>query len=391
MGEAPGRSVSPRRAAFIYTPRFEQYHYPDDCPFSTDRAPRARKTLAGMGLLAGEGRREVACEPASRDDLRVFHWEEYLDALAAAAGGHLGVEGLMMDLGTADTPVFADMYDYAALACGASLKAAELVLSGEADVAFNPSGGYHHARAGRAAGFCYLNDVVLACEALAGAGKRVLFFDCDAHHSDGVQEAFYERPDVMTLSMHESGRTLYPGTGFEEEIGQGAGRGYAVNIPLPVGTYDEAYLLAFREVVEPLAAAFDPDAIVMELGMDSLAGDPLTHLCLTNNAYAEVISRLLSLGRPVVAVGGGGYHVANAARGWALAWSVLCGADPGGPGGGAELSAGLGGVMMGTTEWQGGLRDRVLIPDAEARMTVPAAVEATIAKLKAALFPLHGL
>lgn len=375
------------RSAFIHSAELEKHRYPPDCPFRTERAARTQRILASMGLLSGNGRRQVAPEPAARSVLESFHQPEYLDALEEASRGHLDVEALRMGIGTPDCPVFKGMYDYAALACGASILGADLVLAGEADVAFNPSGGFHHAHAAAAAGFCYMNDVVLACQRLAAAGKRVFFLDVDAHHSDGVQEAFYDRPDVLTMSFHESGRTLFPGTGFEDDTGVGAGRGYAVNVPLPPGTYDGTFLRAFRELAPPLIGAYRPDVIVLELGMDGLAGDPLTHMSLTNNAHAEVIGAVQSFGRPIVAVGGGGYHVENTARGWALAWTVLCGEDRACE----DLSAGLGGVMLATADWQGGLRDRTLIPDARQRQLVEPAVDATIQKVQANVFPLHGL
>ena len=249
------------RAAFIHSPRLEEYKYPPDCPFRTERAAQLRSSLASMDLLTGEGRREVAPEPADRTTLLGFHAERYLDALEAAQGGHLDIEGLGMNLGTPDCPIFLGMYDHAALACGASVAGARLLAAGEVDVAFNPSGGFHHAHASRAGGFCYLNDVVLACQHLTKAGQRVLFLDIDVHHCDGVQDAFYDRRDVMTLSFHESPKTLYPGTGYEDEIGVGEGRGYSVNVPLPVGLYDELFLKAFRAVALPLIDAFRPDSV----------------------------------------------------------------------------------------------------------------------------------
>ncbi|OPX21452.1 MAG: hypothetical protein B1H04_06625 [Planctomycetales bacterium 4484_123] len=384
---APAASPDkPIRAAFVHCPQLEQYHYPPECPFSAERAGKLHRTLTSMGMFTGAGRWVAAPRPADTEALLAFHTQRYLDALRSAQDGQLGIEALEMGLGTEDCPVFTGLYDYAALAAGASLTAAALIADGQADVAFNPSGGYHHARPERAAGFCYINDVVLACLHLTGAGRRVLFLDVDVHHADGVQEAFYGRRDVMTVSFHESGRTLYPGTGFEEEIGSGPGAGYSVNVPLPVGTYDEAYLRAFDALAVPLIGSFEPDVIALELGMDGLAGDPLAHLALTNNAYAEVIQRVLSFGKPVLATGGGGYHVANTVRGWALAWAILSGAEAGG-----DLNPGLGGVMMETTDWVGGLRDRALAPDERQRRAVDQAIDRTIEKVKKCIFAYHGL
>ena len=239
-----------RKAAFIYSPDFEKYHYPPDCPFNISRAGKTRKILNSMGLLTGKNKFEAVPESADRLTLKKFHSAHYIHALKNAAKGKLGIEAFNMGIGTPDCPVFKDMYDCSALAAGATLKGASLILSGEADIAFNPSGGFHHAQRETAAGFCYINDVVLACIAFAEAGKKVLYLDVDVHHGDGVADAFYDRSDVMTISLHQNPKTLFPGTGFEDEIGLKNGKGYCVNIPLPIGTYDEAYTKAFNEIVK---------------------------------------------------------------------------------------------------------------------------------------------
>ncbi|MDY7011040.1 MAG: acetoin utilization protein AcuC [Planctomycetota bacterium] len=379
--------MNPTKAVFIHSAEIEKYHYPPDCPFSSERAGKARRILASMGLLTGEGRREIAPEAAGRLTLESFHTPAYLDVLQKASKGDLDIEGLRMGLGTHECPVFIGLYEYAALASGGTLTGAKMILSGDVDVAFNPSGGYHHAHPAEASGFCYINDVVLACMHLAAGGMRVLFIDVDVHHCDGVQEAFYNRSDVMTLSLHESGKTLFPGTGFEDEIGVGDGKGYSVNVPLPVDTYDEAFIKAFRAVALPLIGAYDPDVIVLELGMDCLSGDPLAHLKLTNNAYAEVVQSVLDFGKPILAVGGGGYHIENTARGWALAWSILSGQNLAAD----EMSIGMGGVLLESTDWHGGLRDRMLVVDARKRRAVDPEVNATIEKVKSNVFSLHGL
>jgi len=377
----------PPVAAFIHSDELEQYHYPPECPFSSERAGKVRQTAESMGLLDGTNGRIVVPRNAQRGELLEFHRAVYVDALQAATQGHLDIEGVEMGIGIGDCPVFAGLFDYASLACGASLTGADLILSGEARVAFNPSGGYHHAHRARAAGFCYLNDVVLACMRLAGGGKRVMFIDIDAHHSDGVQEAFYDRSDVMTVSFHEDGRTLFPGTGAVAEAGMGEGEGYSVNVPLPAGVYDEPFVAAFKDVALPLARAYRPDVIVLEVGMDALASDPLTHMNLTNNAHARVIELVLGLGLPVLAVGGGGYNIEATVRGWTLAWSILCGAD----GRADDMSLGLGGVMLGTTEWHSGLRDRILVAHDDERRIVLPAVQETIDAVRETVFAVHGL
>jgi acetoin utilization protein AcuC len=373
--------------AFVYSESLDRGGYPPEIPFKTARAGMTYRTLVSTGLLAGDDRRVVPPEPLTRAQLERFHLPHYLDALERGGRGEHDLGALGMGLGTPDCPLFESMFEYTRLAAGGSVTAAQLLLSGEATVAFNPAGGFHHAHPARASGFCYLNDVVLACLALADAGKRVLYLDLDAHHGDGVQDAFYDRGDVMTVSLHESGRTLFPGTGFAEEIGHGEGRGYSVNFPLPVGTYDAAYLRVVDQGVMPLITAFDPDVVVVELGMDSLAGDPLAHLQLSNNAYAEVLERVLRLSRPILATGGGGYQVENTVRGWALCWSVLCGDQRHHD----EQSFGMGGVMLGTTEWSGGLRDGALLSDAGLRSEVDLEVEATVRRVQHLIFPLHGI
>lgn len=339
-----------------------------------------------MGLLSGQDIREVNPVAADRRDLQRFHSARYLDTLKNAAEGQRDIQALYMGIGTEDVPIFRDMYDYAVLAAGGTLAGANLILSGQVDVAFNPSGGYHHAFPERAAGFCYINDNAIGCSILADAGKRVLYLDVDVHCGDGVAYAFYDRSDVMTISLHENPRMLFPGTGFENEIGEGIGQGFCVNLPLPVGTFDWAYLHAFEAIAMPLIGAFDPDVIVFELGVDTLSGDPLAHLQLTNNTYVEVIHRLLDFGKPILATGGGGYNVENSVRAWALAWTVFTGEDDQ-----LNLGALMGGVMMESTDWQGGLRDRELVVTDEQKQAVLPALEASIDILKAKVFPFHGL
>jgi acetoin utilization protein AcuC len=378
--------MNEHRLAFIYSPEAEALSYPPDCPFKTQRAGCTRLRLKSFGLLGSENRFEFQPRRASLAELMEFHTAHYLEEMQRAAAGDLTVDGLHMGFGGPDTPVFKDMFDYGAWACGASLAGAELLLQRRADVAFNLLGGFHHAFPERAAGFCYLNDVALACKKLADAGKRVLYLDLDAHHGDGVQPAFYSRKDVMTMSLHESGKTLFPWGGFEDEIGEGDGLGYNVNVPLPAETFDEAYLNAFNSAAMPLAEAFEPEALVLELGMDILAGDPLTHLRMTNNVVVEIVERVMKLDCPVLVAGGGGYHVENTVRGWALAWRTFCGDNDE-----CDFALGMGGVMLASTEWAGGLRDRVLPVSAEQRAAVQPEFSSTLERIFKNIFPLHGL
>ena len=375
-----------KKPVFIYSQELEKYSYPPDSMFVTQRAAKTRELLMSLGLLDGKCGRESAPVRATKSELKNFHSTKYLEALQRAADGKMSREHLSMGLGTPDCPVFKDMFDFASWACGATLTGAELILSGETNIAFNPSGGFHHARAEKAAGFCYLNDLVLACMRFSNNDKRVLYLDIDAHHGDGVQEAFYATNQVMVISLHESGKTLWPGTGFEDEIGNGAGKGFTVNVPLPIGIWDAAYLEVFTEIVIPLIKAYEPDIFVLQSGMDALAGDGLAHLELTNNAHAEIIDRLLRFNKPMLVTGGGGYHVDNTVRGWALVWEILCGS-----GDESNLASGMGGVMLQSTEWSGGLRDRVLPVNENHCEAVEIALQATIRSLTRSVFKYHAI
>ena len=377
--------MSDHKLAFIYTPEIERLSYPADCPFKTQRASLTRQRLLSFGLLGTGHQVEVIPHKASLAELERFHPARYLEELQRAAAGDLTVEGLHMGLGGPDTPVFRSLFEYGSWACGAALTAADLLVTGQADIAFNLLGGFHHAMPEKAAGFCYLNDVVLACMRLTAAGKRVVYLDVDAHHGDGTQAAFYQRNDVLTISLHESGNTLFPWGGFEDEIGEGPGLGYNVNVSLPAGTYDDSFVMALDRVVVPLLQAYQPDVIVLELGMDALAGDPLTHLCLTNNALMDALGRLLRLNKPLLISGGGGYHVENAVRGWALAWRTCCGDDE------HDFSWGMGGCMLASSEWVGGLRDHALAVMAEQRQAVEPELRASIESVIRHVFPYHGL
>ncbi len=375
------------RKVFVHTTELDRDGTPPDCPFDTRRAGKTRDLAASLGLLEGVDRAVAEPHPLPRDLLERFHTKAYLEALRDAGDGAIDPDrAVAAGLGTAECPIFPGMFEYVSLAAGGTVTGARLVLDGTR-VAFNPSGGFHHAHPDHASGFCFLNDVVLAAEVLVDAGRRVAIVDIDAHHGDAVQDAFYRRPDVLTISMHEDGRSLFPGTGFAEEIGEGAGLGYNVNVPLPPGTTDGVYLDAFREVVPPLLGAFAPDVLMLEIGMDTLVGDPLTHMRLTNRAPAEIVETLLAFGKPLLVTGGGGYHVEHTVRGWTLCWGVLCGDHARFD----ELSIGMGGVMLQNADWLGGLRDRAPLPDDGCDATLRADVEETVRRLREAVFPIHGI
>jgi acetoin utilization protein AcuC len=374
------------RFAFVHSSTLEKYHYPDSCPFKTERASLTKSILISHGLFTGDTRVEVAPVPLTLDELLLFHDQEYLEHLQRASAGLRSDSDLAAGLGTPDTPIFPDLFAYATLAGGGTVTAARLVLDKGYRAVFNPSGGYHHALASMAGGFCYINDVAIACRICADAGKKVCCIDLDVHHGNGTQAAFYGDPRVLTISLHESGKTLYPWSGFESEIGENAGRGYNVNVPLPAGTDDALYRAAFTEIVLPLLSAFSPEVVVMELGMDVLSADPLAHFRMTNNAFADLLPLVIGYGAPIVAVGGGGYNPFNTARGWALLWTVLSGIEPE-----TDMAAGMDSILLRNNELGPGLRETRFYAQSGAQEQIALEAAATIEYLKQTVFPLHGI
>jgi acetoin utilization protein AcuC len=311
------------KTAFIYSDAFSQFNYGASHPLRVLRLKLTYELIKSCGLLLPEDPRLTAPFPAGEADLLTYHTKEYIEVLSAVNSGKTVPGAARFGLGPGDNPVFPGLYDGSRLAAGASLLAASLVESGNADIVFNISGGLHHAMASRASGFCYINDPVLAIQSLVKKGRRVAYIDIDAHHGDGVQAAFYNTDKVLTLSLHETGAALFPGTGFEDETGAGAGKGYSVNIPLPPETDDDLFLYAFDSIVPSLIEQFSPDIIVSQLGVDTFRNDPLAHLNLTTNGFCEAIKRIKMLGRKWLALGGGGYNLANVARAWTLAWAIM--------------------------------------------------------------------
>jgi len=311
------------KTALIYSDDFSRFSYGSSHPLKPFRLKLTYELIKACGLLAPDDPRVIVPAPAKREDLLTFHSAEYIDMLEASNSGRELPGAAAYGLGYGDNPVFPGMFDWSLLVAGASLLAAHLVDSGEAGIAFNISGGLHHAQANRASGFCYINDPVLAIMLLVARGRRVAYIDIDAHHGDGVQAAFYDMDKVLTISLHETGETLFPGTGFERQTGEGTGRGYSVNIPLPLGAGDELFVRAFAEAVPQRIERFRPDVIVSQLGVDTFRSDPLAHLNITTEGFCTMVRMIKSLAPKWVALGGGGYDVTNVARAWTLAWAIM--------------------------------------------------------------------
>jgi len=313
-----------RKAAFVYDEGLVARTMVEDEEFNPSRLKYTYELLRAYRAFNKSTSRLVVPDKADEASLLTFHTKEYVAAVRSFSRGEKvcnPADFNFSDYG--DNPIFPGMYEVATMIVGATLKAAELVAECKVDVAFNHSGGGHHAAPNCASGFCIFNDVVIAIKHLLAKGLRVAYIDIDAHHADGVQDAFYDTDKVLTISLHETGRILFPGTGEPSEIGVGSGRGYSVNIPLAPYTGDEIYLWAFDQVVPVLVDSFKPDIVFTQLGCDTHYLDPMTQLKLTTVGYEGVVRRLRKLAPKWVAVGGGGYEMSVVARCWTLAYGIM--------------------------------------------------------------------
>ena len=311
------------KAALVHSEEWRRFDYGPEHPLRMERLGLTWRLMEAYGLTTLPRAKVLTPEAAEVDAIARFHTREYIETLRAVAAGHRVPQAAQYGLGPGDNPIFPGLWEAAQLVAGGSLLAAQLVAEGEVDRAFHFAGGLHHAMPDRASGFCYVNDAVLAIMRLRERGWRVAYVDIDAHHGDGVQFAFYGDPGVLTISTHERGDRLFPGTGFVAELGRGEGRGFSVNLPLQPFTDDEVYAPAFEAVVPPLLQAFRPDVVVAQLGIDSHRTDPLTHLSLTVQGFTRAVRRLLPLAPRIVALGGGGYDLTNVARAWTSAWAAM--------------------------------------------------------------------
>jgi acetoin utilization protein AcuC len=338
---------------FYYSHELAQYDFGPDHPFKPERAQKAFELCRRYGVLDHQGMILKSPPPLEDEKLLLAHSEDYLQALRRVSRGELFKEMLSFGIGTEDNPPLRGIFDWSRRCAGATWEGMVALLDEDAQVIFNPLGGFHHALFSQASGFCYINDIVIAIKEALNRGVRVTYVDIDAHHGDGVQEAFCHEPKVQFISLHESGKHIYPYTGFMEESGDREGEGFRVNIPLPPKTDDEVYLEAFRRIVPPLIKRFTPEVIVAQLGADSMVSDPLTDLMLTNNSYIEVVRALKGLCGKILGTGGGGYDIYRTARCWTLAWAILNDVEP------RDEFAGLvGGMMFGPEMEVGSLYDR---------------------------------
>lgn len=375
------------KTAFIHSAEFEKYELAPHHPFKPVRSKVVCDLCVKYHLFARDWIEVVEPQPLDAETLALFHDREYIENLKAANNGAFFDRLIEFNLGTGECPVFRGMYDYAVLAAGAAFKGMRLLAENNFDIAFSPMGGFHHAGRRHGEGFCYINDPGVIIAYLLKRGMRVAYLDLDAHHGNGVQDGFYTERRVLKISFHETGETLYPWGGHYTETGAGAGAGYNVNVPLPPNTSDEIYLAAFKEIAPPLLAAFRPELLVVVMGADVLAADPLTHLSLTNNGMADVAAILRSMPMKRLVLGGGGYNLDALGRAWTLVWAVLNNIEPR-----DEYVGTVGGIFLGETDIENGsLRDMHTYSSGPPKKQIEAKVREAIEYIKTNVFPVHGI
>lgn len=313
--------------AYFYDPEVGNYHYGPGHPMKPHRLSVTHSLVFNYDL---HNHMTVYRPPlASSQDITKYHEEDYIKFLQRI--NPLNIPNFSKHLNRFnvgnDCPVFDGMFEFCARYTGASLEAARRLAAGDCEVAINWSGGLHHAKRSEASGFCFVNDIVIAINELLKSFPRVLYIDIDIHHGDGVQEAFYLTDRVMTLSFHKYGHNFFPGTGDLFEIGSGPGRYYSVNVPLKEGIDDESYQSIFCPVLRSVVQFYQPAAVVLQCGADSLAGDRLGNFNLSLRGHGECVAAVRDLGLPLLVLGGGGYTVRNVARCWTHETAVLTRAE----------------------------------------------------------------
>ena len=301
----------------VYGTDAQQYDFGPGHPFSPMRQQLVIDLLRETAALPELQEPEIATE----NDILSVHSQSFVECVKEASCGRLPPTGQNFGLGTADVPVFKGMDAATRRVVGGTLLAARLAQPGQP--ALHIGGGLHHAQRSLASGFCVYNDVAIAIQDLLKRGYRMAYLDIDAHHGNGVQDIFYEEPRVLTISLHESGRFIYPGTGFVDELGNGSGYGSSLNVPLWPATGHDSYLEVFDMVVPPALSRFRGDALIVECGADAHAADPLAHLRLTSHTFEALFRRIRSLAAEycqdrLILHLGGGYDMDATVRVWSM-------------------------------------------------------------------------
>ena len=316
------------RVGLIYTDEYQKYNFGKDHPFRPLRLKLTYSLMDKLNLLNNSRLEIIKPRMATNNELERIHSLEYVNIVRKLSENPRDktISPYIYGLGPGDTPAFEGMYEASALVCGASILAAEKVWNEEDfKVSFNPAGGLHHALRNKASGFCIFNDIGVAIKHLQNLEKniRIAYLDIDCHHGDGVQWLFYDDPNVLTISFHQDGRFLFPGTGFINENGEGEGKGYSINFPLLPGTNNKNFINLFRKTVPKLLEAYSPDILFTQLGVDTYFNDPLTEMGLSIAVYRDIAQTIKTSTREFcqnrwVAFGGGGYLISVVPRAWTL-------------------------------------------------------------------------
>ena len=327
----PGLAQTALPTTVVWAPAMTAYNFGHGHPMAPERMDLTARLAGSLGLLDLDHVTVAAPEVAADAELHAVHSPEFVAAVRRVSENP-DVPDQARGLGTEDDPAFAGMHEASARLAGGSLLAAAAILDGGAVRAVNFGGGMHHASRDRASGFCIYNDAALAVQRLLDGGvRRVAYVDVDAHHGDGTQSIFWDDPRVLTVSLHESGLTLFPGTGFANEIGGPNAQGSAVNVALPARTADAGWLRAFHAVVPQVIGAFEPEVIVSQHGCDSHRLDPLTHLNISVDGQREAATAIGNLAARYcdnrwISTGGGGYNVVSVVpRSWSHLIAVAAG------------------------------------------------------------------
>ena len=311
-----------KRVAYFYDSDVGNYAYVSGHPMKPHRIRLAHSLIMNYGLYK---KMEIyRAKPASKYEMTQFHTDEYIDFLAKVTPDNMESyqkEQQKYNVGD-DCPVFDGLFEFCGISAGGSMEGAARLNRQKADIAINWAGGLHHAKKSEASGFCYVNDIVLGIIELLRFHKRVLYIDIDVHHGDGVEEAFYTTDRVMTVSFHKYGE-YFPGTGELRDIGVGSGKHYSVNFPLRDGIDDSSYKGIFEPVIKATMDYYQPSAVVLQCGSDSLSGDRLGCFNLSMKGHANCVNFVKAFNLPTLVLGGGGYTMRNVSRTWAYETGCL--------------------------------------------------------------------
>lgn len=316
------------KVALIYTDKFQEYNFGPSHPLRPLRLKLTYSLMEKLNLLKHNRLEVIEPRIATTEELEKAHDPEYIEVIKRLSENPADktIKPYLYGLGPGDNPIFEGMYEASALVCGGSIEAADIAWKNDdIMIGFNPAGGLHHAQKNKASGFCIFNDIAVAIHHLKKLKKniRIAYVDIDAHHGDGVQWMFYNDPNVLTVSFHESGKFLFPGTGEVQEIGEGNGKGFSINFPLLPGTSNRMFIKLFRHCIPRILEAYSPDILFTQLGVDMHYNDPQTQMGLSISVYRDIAQTLYTSTHDYchnrwVAVGGGGYLVTVVPRAWSI-------------------------------------------------------------------------